>query len=69
MVERFVPTEDPVREAVLKWTIDRDAADIRRLLQWLPEARSVRERDVLMRRVRGLLEELSEALDALDNMG
>ena len=52
MAERFLPTEDPVREAVLQWTVDRDAADVRRLLTWLPDARSSRERDVLMMRVR-----------------
>ena len=68
MAERFLPTEDPVREAVLQWTVDRDAADVRRLLTWLPDARSSRERDVLMMRVRGLLDELTEALDALEAM-
>ena len=55
-------------EAVLQWTVDRDAADVRRLLTWLPDARSSRERDVLMMRVRGLLDELTEALDALEAM-
>ncbi len=69
MVERFLPTEDPVREAVLRWTVHRDAADIRRLLEWLPSARSARERDVLMGRGRGLLDELSNALNALDALG
>ena len=68
MAERVLPTEDPVREAVLQWTVDRDAADVRRLLTWLPDARSSRERDVLMKRVRGLLDELTEALDALEAM-
>jgi len=38
-------------------------------LEWLPSARSARERDVLMGRVRGLLDELSNALDALDALG
>ena len=48
MAERLFPTEDPVREAVLQWTVNRDAADVRRLLTWLPEARSSKEREVLM---------------------
>ena len=32
MAERFLPTEDPVLEQVLTWTVERDARDVRRLL-------------------------------------
>ena len=66
MSERFLPTEDPVMEAVLQWTVERDAKDVRRLLEWLPEARSSRERQALMERVRSLLSDLEEAMDKLD---
>lgn len=68
MDERLLPAEDPVLESVLKWTVDRDAKDVRRLLEWLPEARSSRERKALLQRVRGLLSELEAALDELDRM-
>ena len=68
MAERLLQAEDPVLENVLKWTGDRDAKDVRRLLEWLPEARSSRERKALLQRVRGLLEELEAALDSLDSM-
>ncbi len=68
MTERLLPAEDPVLENVLRWTVERDAKDVRRLLEWLPEARSSRERKALLQRVRGLLEELEAALDELDNM-
>ena len=68
MVERLLPAEDPVLENVLKWTVERDAKDVRRLLEWLPEARSSRERKALLNRVRGLLAELEAALDELDAM-
>ncbi len=68
MGERFLPTEDPVLENVLKWTIERDALDVRRLLEWLPEARSSRERKALLQRVRGLLDELESALNAIDEL-
>ncbi len=68
MVERLLPAEDPVLESVLKWTIERDAKDVRRLLEWLPEARSSRERKALLHRVRGLLSELEAALDELETM-
>ena len=66
MSERFLPTEDPVMEAVLQWTVERYAKDVRRLLEWLPEARSSRERQALMERVISLLSELEEAMDKLD---
>ena len=68
MGERFLPTEDPVMEAVLQWTVERDAKDVRRLLEWLPEARSSRERKALMERVRSLLEELEDAMNKLDEL-
>ena len=68
MVERLLPAEDPVLENVLKWTVERDAKDVRRLLEWLPEARSSRERKALLHRVRGLLSELEAALDELEKM-
>ena len=65
MVERLLPAEDPVLENVLKWTVERDAKDVRRLLEWLPEARSSRERKALLQRVRGLLTELEAPLTNL----
>ena len=68
MSERFLPTEDPVMEGVLQWTVERDAKDVRRLLEWLPEARSSRERQALMDRVRSLLSELEDAMNKLDAM-
>ncbi len=68
MSERFLPTDDPVMESVLQWTVTRDAQDVRRLLEWLPEARSSRERHALLDRVRGLLSELEAALDGLENL-
>ena len=68
MTERFLPAEDPVLESVLRWTVERDARDVRRLLEWLPEARSSRERKALLDRVRGLLEDLEQALNQLDGM-
>ena len=68
MSERFLPTEDPVMEAVLQWTVQRDAKDVRRLLEWLPEARSSRERQALMERVRSLLSEMEDAMNKLDEL-
>ena len=68
MSERFLPAEDPVMEAVLQWTVQRDAQDVRRLLEWLPEARSSRERKALLERVRSLLSELEGAMNRLEEL-
>ena len=68
MSERFLPTDDPVMESVLQLTVARDAQDVRRLLEWLPEARSSRERKALLDRVRSLLSELESALDGLESL-
>ena len=35
MVERLLPSDDPVAEEVLEWTIKRDAQDIAQLMEWL----------------------------------
>ena len=68
MVERLLPADDPVLENVLKWTVERDARDVRRLLEWLPQARSSRERQALLDRVRDLLDELEQAMTSLDQL-
>jgi hypothetical protein len=68
MTERFLPAEDPVLESVLRWTVDRDARDVRRLLEWLPKLVPVEKEKALLDRVRGLLKELEEALNQLDGM-
>ena len=68
MVERFLPSDDPVLEEVLTWTIERDSLDMRRLLEWLPAVNSIRERMVLLERVRMLSEELDSAMNKLSEL-
>lgn len=65
MVERFLEADDPVLEQVLEWTVRRDAADARQLLEWLPEAASRRDQRALLTRARALLAELEGAMEAL----
>ncbi len=66
MGERFLPAEDPVLEAAIKWTCERNSMDIRQLLVWLQEARSTKEQKAIMSRVRELLEELEISLEKLE---
>ena len=65
MVESFLEADDPVLEDVLEWTVARDAADIGRLMQWLPKARTMRDRHALLARARELLAEIDGAIAQL----
>ena len=65
MVERFLPSDDPISEQVLQWTVNRDAVDIQKLLQWLPSTRSKREQLVLIARAGELLTEIEHAVTKL----
>ena len=66
MVERFLEADDPVLEQVLKWTVERDAADIRQLLEWLPKAANRRDQRALLNRARALMDELESAMKELN---
>lgn len=68
MVERFLPSDDPVLEEVLVWTINRDSLDMGRLLEWIPQARSLRERKLLLEKVRVLADELEGAIQSLSTL-
>ena len=48
MTERLLPSDDPVLEEVLEWTIKRDAQDIAQLMGWLREAKVRRDRQMLV---------------------
>ena len=68
MVEQFLEADDPVLEQVLIWTIARDAADVRQLLEWLPTAASPRDQRALLDRAQALMGELDGALTELGRM-
>jgi hypothetical protein len=68
MVERFLEADDPVLEQVLKWTVERDAADIRQLLEWLPNAANRRDQRALLNRARALMSELEGAMNELNQL-
>ena len=37
MSERLLPSDDPVAEEVLEWTIEKDARDIAQIMHWLEQ--------------------------------
>ena len=68
MVERFLEADDPVLEQVLSWTVERDAADIRQLLEWLPNAANRRDQRALLNRAQALMAELESAMNDLNEL-
>ena len=58
MTERLLPSDGPVLEEVLEWTIKRDAQDIAQLMGWLREAKVRRDRQMLVHRALDLMEEI-----------
>lgn len=68
MVERLLPSDDPVAEEVLEWTIKRDAEDITQLMQWLAATSARRDRQMLINRALDLMEEINHALTRLDDL-
>ena len=59
MVERLLPSDDPVAEEVLEWTIKRDAEDITQLMEWLAETSARKDRELLINRALDLMEEIN----------
>ena len=68
MVERLLPSDDPVAEEVLEWTIKRDAEDITQLMEWLAGTSARKEREMLINRALDLMEEINHALRRLDEL-
>ena len=68
MVERLLPSDDPVAEEVLEWTIKRDAQDIAQLMGWLVETTARKDREMLINRALDLMEEINHALKRLDDL-
>ncbi|HJM13528.1 MAG TPA: hypothetical protein QF641_03455 [Candidatus Thalassarchaeaceae archaeon] len=68
MAERLLPSDDPVSEEVLEWTIKRDAQDISQLMGWLSEASARKDREILVNRALDLMEEIQHAMNRLDEL-
>ena len=68
MSGRLLPSEDPIAESVLEWTITRDSRDIRQLMVWLEQSEGRKERAVFMSRALDLMDEIQYALSRLDEL-
>ena len=68
MSTRLLPSDDPVAEQVLEWTIPRDAPDITQLMRWMETTDVRRDRQVLLNRALDLMDEIQHALRRLDEL-
>jgi hypothetical protein len=68
MSTRLLPSDDPVAEQVLEWTIQRDAHDITQLMRWMETTDVRRDRQVLLNRALDLIGEIQHALRRLDEL-
>ena len=68
MSNRLLPSDDPVAEQVLEWTIKRDAHDITQLMRWMETTDVRRDRQVLLNRALDLIGEIQLALRRLDEL-
>ena len=68
MSSRLLPSDDPIAEQVLEWTIQRDAQEIRQLMRWMESKRSRKDRAALLNRSLDLMDEIQHALRRLDEL-
>jgi len=68
MVERLLPSDDPIAEEVLEWTIKLDTQDITQLMRWMEGAEIRRDRQVLLNRALDLMDEIQHALNRLGEL-
>ena len=68
MSTRLLPSDDPVAEQGLEWTIQRDAHDITQLMRWMETTDVRRDRQVLLNRALDLMDEIQHALRRLDEL-
>tara|TARA_A200000159_G_scaffold157037_1_gene172648 strand:+ start:961 stop:1170 length:210 start_codon:yes stop_codon:yes gene_type:complete len=66
--ERLLPSDDPIAEEVLEWTIEKDARDIAQIMHWLEQTNGRRDRMVLMSRAKDLIDEMLHAIGRLDEL-
>ncbi|MAK40614.1 MAG: hypothetical protein CL993_02670 [Euryarchaeota archaeon] len=68
MSKRMLPSDNPVAEEVLEWTIKRNSKDIAQLMKWMGDATSRNDRRTFIDRTLDLMEELQFAQSLLDEM-
>ena len=68
MSDRLLPSDDPVAEEVLEWTIAKDARDVAQIMHWLEQTNGRRDRMVLMSTAKELMDEMLHSIRRLDEL-
>ena len=68
MSDRLLPSDDPVAEEVLEWTIAKDARDVAQIMHWLEQTNGRRDRMVLMSTAKQLIDEMLHSIRRLDEL-
>ena len=68
MSDRLLPSDDPVAEEVLEWTIAKDARDVAQIMHWLEQTNWRRDRMVLMSTAKELIDEMLHSIRRLDEL-
>ena len=55
MSKRMLPSDNPVAEQVLEWTIKRNSKDIAQLMKWMGDATSRKDRQTFINRTLDLM--------------
>ncbi|MEC8352609.1 MAG: hypothetical protein VXZ65_05220, partial [Candidatus Thermoplasmatota archaeon] len=66
--DRLLPSDDPVAEEVLEWTIAKDARDVAQIMHWLEQTNGRRDRMVLMSTAKELIDEMLHSIRRLDEL-
>ena len=65
---RFLEPEDPIALAALQYLLERDANDIKKLLEWLTSAQTKRDRLAILERANSLMSELEYAIQRISEV-
>ncbi|MFQ3344389.1 MAG: hypothetical protein ACKVI6_05535 [Candidatus Poseidoniales archaeon] len=68
MSSRLLPSDNPISEQVLEWTIKQNSNDIAQLMRWLRESTGRKEQQIFLKRALELMDETQFALQRLDEL-
>jgi|TARA_B000000460_G_C21452394_1_gene364351 hypothetical protein len=65
---RFLEPEDPIALAALQYLLERNAKDVKKLLEWLPTAQTKRDRIAILNRANSLMLELEHTINRISEV-
>ena len=65
---RFLEPDDPIALAALQYLLERNAKDVKKLLEWLPTAQTKRDRIAILNRANSLMLELEHTINRISEV-